>query len=368
MNDTDLRQRLDVLTAKVPAQPDAYGRVQTRAGRIRRRRQAAVAGALAVVAAGAVALPASLAHRDGRSPTGLASASPSASPSATVSPASLLPQTVQPGCTQPLRGRIGSLGFAIQEEYGLRTTVAEVVAWAGNPGLAIAGHGAGSLVDLCLVVGDLQQLVISRPAGAPEMTTHYAVFADSSAGDQLISAASDLPSAPLPGVPASAIVAFRPVPATTAPSPPSASLDRACVSADLVGAAVAVGFPDGTVQGGVHVQDGAATRCRLEGTFALILLDSTGRVIPQKASAVMPKVRVSGTLRPGDPSSFLEVGIYGWPAGPGRCAQKDVTTPETFVITVGTVQLRVRNHASHATTPSVYGCPGTVTADQAQLH
>src|SRR4051794_20805356 len=67
MNDADLRQRLDLLTATVPAQPDAYELVRARATRIRRRRASATAAAAFCVVVAAVAVP--MALQSGRGST-----------------------------------------------------------------------------------------------------------------------------------------------------------------------------------------------------------------------------------------------------------------------------------------------------------
>lgn len=366
MNDDDLRERFDVLVDRVPPNADALPLVRTRAARLRRRRASAAVAVLTLVVVAVVAVPETLQHQAKSHPSVAASPTPttSAAVSATPSASPVLTDTCTPALT-----KAGREYGDIQHFYGLRSSGRMAAAWVPQGGAFLAVP-AEQPVALCLIVGNLDRLAASSPPDSAEQHMHYAVLADSGGGAVLVEASPDPLTSPLPGVDPASIEAFQPVPQATLSTMPAGVAN--CAPTDLVGALVGVGFPDGVVQGTVVVHNSSHTACRVHGAFHLALLDATGAEMAQNAQAVMPVVTLDGVLQPASPgvaAATFSVGIYGLPAGGNVCRQAQVVTPRTFLLKVGDVVVRVRNHtaATAGGATAVSGCPGTITADRAEM-
>lgn len=214
MNDDELRSRLTLLAERVPTRPDAPARVRATARRQRRHRAALAAGALVVITAGAVTLPAVLTHRAARvnSVTGPTPATAPATGTATTS-------VVSATCTPALEQALGVYG-SIQHFYAVRTSAAVAASFAQNL------HVSGDPVDFCLAVGDLDKLAPPGPPGVPDQM-HYALMAAGTGAPQLIYTSADRPQQPLPGVDPSEVLAYQPPAATTPPAPTSTSVTTA---------------------------------------------------------------------------------------------------------------------------------------------
>lgn len=172
-------------------------------------------------------------------------------------------------------------------------------------------------------------------------------------------------------LPVTACSSGRGTPAATGPAP--------CSAADLHAAFAGVQFATGNDFGSLVVWNTGSEPCRLAGTVTFTAYTSSGARDPQ-AKTVATDVSVSGTLaadmapyRDGaDLTGYVAATVMGAerddPGRPdGLCRKTDELTPDTLVLGIGRLTLRVANLDSGrggTTARSVYGCHGKIYLEQ----
>jgi hypothetical protein len=356
MNDEELRSYFDVLVDRVPPGVDTEPQVRRRAAVLRRRRSgAAVVGTVLLVGA-AVAVPQVLQHQ-GKSAQVTASG---------------LTTTCQPAAVRAA-GQFGT----VERMYGTVTTVSELKAWRVRIGGAAPAdaRSAATPVPLCLLIGRLE-----GPAGS--VGERYALVSMRGDGAEVVYTGPDLPTVePMPGVKRSDIRLFSgpagrgssaasttDASAVVLSSAPPVSL-RACTSADLSATFGLSGSPDGVAVATVQVLDRSASACVVQGDLHGKLLDASGAELDEGPTLPAGALHVDGLLHPAAAGVTANPLSVRFGADQPPCPHGFLSTPATFVVTVGKVELHVRN--LDPTAPqghqSLSGCSGAIYADSAQI-
>jgi hypothetical protein len=363
MNDADLRQRLDALTAKVPAQPDAYGLVQTRATRIRRRRASAGIAAVVCVAVVAVAVPVAL--RSG--PSRHVAATPADG-------------VVTHSCERTAFDLALRLG-PTEAVYGVRLTAGVAAHWIDpttfRPDPVFAALPPTEQVSFCLVVGQLDALTDPDPADTPGaahvVDAHVALVSvvRGRASARYVGGPdySLLAGQPAPGIPKSAVAPFVVLNGLTVASaaPSQVAAARRCGSSELIASLAFDGLPDGLPEWSVTVRNTSGATCSIFADLRLAALDGRGAPLPVPTDGVLARMRASGVLQPHG-ANALRVTIYG-DTSANLCAKPAVMTPARLVLSLGTATVSVTNRAASTVKgrDAVSGCPNRIYAGGAQF-
>jgi hypothetical protein len=142
------------------------------------------------------------------------------------------------------------------------------------------------------------------------------------------------------------------------------------------------GRATGFIAATIEVWNSGSTPCRLDGTVAFTALAADGTPDPDAKARTLPRLAV--TMPPGittPPDATGSPGyLFAYLAGFFRddeqqpddlCRAQDEVTPETLVLSIGDLTLRVPNRATAAPDPTsppilqaVYGCHGNVALEQ----